>query len=101
MKLFGLRAHHRGVELAFRIPPEIPDVLIADSGRIRQVLVNLVGNAVKFTHEGEIVVSVDQQREADGRVELKFCVRDTGIGIAPDKLRQIFEPFVQADTSTT
>jgi two-component system sensor histidine kinase/response regulator len=101
MKLFGLRAHHRGVELAYRIPPEVPHTLIADAGRIRQVLVNLVGNAVKFTHQGEIVVSVEQKQDPDQKVTLTFCVRDTGIGISAEKLRQIFDPFVQADNSTT
>lgn len=101
MKLFGLRAHHRGLELAFRIPPEIPSILVADDGRIRQVLINLVGNAIKFTHQGEIVVGVERVSETDESMMLEFTVRDTGIGIAADNLQKIFEPFRQADGSTT
>jgi signal transduction histidine kinase/CheY-like chemotaxis protein/HPt (histidine-containing phosphotransfer) domain-containing protein len=101
LKLFGLRAHQRGIEIAYRVAPEVPDVLVGDIGRIRQVLVNLVGNALKFTHHGEIVVSVEKIGEKDGRLQLKFCVRDTGIGIAADKLDAIFQPFIQADGSTT
>jgi two-component system sensor histidine kinase/response regulator len=101
MKLFGLRAHHRGVELAFRIPPEIPQLLMADAGRIRQVLVNLVGNSVKFTHAGEIVVTVSQTEVSAQQLMLQFTVSDTGIGISAEKLANVFEPFVQADNSTT
>ena len=101
MKLFGLRAHHRGLELAYRIPPTLPSIVVADAGRIRQVLVNLVGNAVKFTHQGEIVVSVEQVGDVGEQVTLQFTVRDTGIGVPPEKLSHVFEPFTQADNSTT
>ncbi len=101
MKLFGLRAHHKEIELAFRIAPEVPDQVVGDAGRIRQVLVNLVGNAIKFTHEGEVVVSVDAVPTAGDATRLKFHVRDTGIGIEKSKLARLFEPFNQADNSTT
>ncbi len=101
MRLFGLRAHQRGIELAMRIPQQVPHILIADAGRIRQVLVNLVGNALKFTNQGEIVVSVRMIEETDQDVLLECDVKDSGIGIAPEKLKSVFEPFTQADGSTT
>jgi signal transduction histidine kinase/CheY-like chemotaxis protein/HPt (histidine-containing phosphotransfer) domain-containing protein len=101
MKLFSLRAHERGVELACRVSPKIPQRLVGDVGRIRQILVNLVGNALKFTHHGEVVLSVEEVASNDQNVELQFSVRDTGIGIALEKQKQIFEPFTQADGTTT
>jgi signal transduction histidine kinase/CheY-like chemotaxis protein/HPt (histidine-containing phosphotransfer) domain-containing protein len=101
LKLFGLRAHQRGVELAFRVSPSVPAVVVGDVGRIRQVLVNLVGNAIKFTHQGEIVVSVEDVFENGESIELRFAVKDTGIGIPAEKLADIFQPFTQADGSTT
>ena len=101
MKLFGLRAHHKEIELAFRISSEVPDMVVGDAGRIRQVLVNLVGNAIKFTHTGEVVVSVDSVPTEGDACRLKFNVRDTGIGISKEALARLFEPFHQADNSTT
>ena len=101
MHTLSRRAHDKGLELACRIAPEVPDALIGDPARLRQVLVNLVGNAIKFTERGEVVVSVDVARLADRQVALRFAVLDTGIGIAPAKHRSIFEPFEQADGSTT
>jgi signal transduction histidine kinase/CheY-like chemotaxis protein len=101
LKLFGPRAHDRGVELACRIAPQVPAILIGDIGRIRQIIVNLVGNALKFTQQGEVVVSVDLIAQREHEIELLFSVRDTGIGIPVDKQNQIFEPFMQADGSTT
>lgn len=101
LKLFGLRAHHKQIELAFRISPQVPDRVVGDAGRIRQVLVNLVGNAIKFTHEGEVLVSVDAVANDDDSCRLKFHVRDTGIGIDKAGLARLFEPFNQADNSTT
>ena len=96
---------HRGlsedVEFACDIRPDVPDVLVGDPGRLRQVVVNLVGNAAKFTENGEIVLEVKTESLQDDEVELTFAVRDTGIGIQPDKLADIFEAFEQADTTTT
>jgi two-component system sensor histidine kinase/response regulator len=102
LKTLGLRAHAKGLELSGRIAPDLADDVVGDSGRIRQILVNLVGNAIKFTERGEVVVSVDATDDAvTDSVGLHFSVRDTGIGIPPDKLKAIFEPFEQADGSTT
>ncbi len=101
LKMLAVRAHKKGVELSGDIDPDVPDGLVGDAGRLRQILVNLVGNAVKFTERGEIVVRVAcVERSAEDAV-LSFAVSDTGIGIPPDKLQSIFEPFVQADGSTT
>ena len=83
------------------IEPDVPDALIGDAGRLRQVLLNLVGNAIKFTEHGEIVVSVVNQAIADESVVLQFSVKDTGIGIAPHKQQAIFRAFEQEDNSTT
>ena len=97
----GARAGQKGLELVCRIAPELPGSLRGDSGRLRQILVNLVGNAVKFTDRGEVVVSVSAEHSTEREVQLKFCVSDTGIGVPPDKQGVIFEPFEQADGSTT
>ena len=104
MRAMSLRAHQKGLELAFEISPEVPEQLGGDPGRLRQILVNLVGNAIKFTNRGEVLVTVrpDQSSGAnDGKVGLTFAVKDTGIGIPPERLSKIFEAFEQADTSTT
>ena len=100
-QMLVLRAAEKGLELACRIAPEIPDYLRGDSGRIQQVLVNLLGNAVKFTESGEIFLNVDAESIAPDRVRLHFSVHDTGIGIPADKLDHIFHPFEQAESSTT
>jgi PAS domain S-box-containing protein len=97
----ALRAHAKGLELVYDIPAPLPDALAGDPDRLRQVLVNLVGNAIKFTEKGEVVVRVEQESRSDADVTLHFSVSDTGIGIAADKQRLIFEPFRQADGSTT
>jgi CheY-like chemotaxis protein len=99
--VFALRAHESGLELACGISPSVPETLSGDPERLRQVLVNLVGNAIKFTEKGEIVVTVDMERSAGGTAELQFSVRDTGIGIPADKHKSIFDAFVQADSSAT
>ncbi len=97
----AIRAHRAGLELACDIDAEIPEILVGDPGRLRQVLVNLIGNAVKFTPEGEIVVQA-RLKQADGDTCcIKFSVTDTGIGVPPEKRTVIFEPFSQADGSTT
>ena len=94
-------AHAKGVELACRIDPSVPQVMIGDFGRLRQVILNLTGNALKFTEKGEIIVRVDAEATPQGEVELRVAVRDTGVGIPPDRLAAIFEAFTQADGSTT
>ena len=97
----ALRAEQKGLELACHIRPDVHDALIGDPGRLRQIVVNLVGNAIKFTARGDVVVHVEREQETDDRVRLLFTVADTGIGIAADKQQIIFEAFSQADTSTT
>ena len=118
MKTLALRAHRKGLELACQVHPEVPDNLIGDPGRLRQVVVNLVGNAIKFTEAGEVVVTVqiaDCRSESSdlqtdnvlssnlqsANCNLQFSVSDTGIGIRRDRQQAIFAPFVQADGSTT
>ncbi len=105
-EVMAVRAHEKGIELACRITPESPRYLIGDPTRLRQILMNLVGNAVKFTEQGEIVLDIrtgspEETIEEKGEVELLFSVRDTGIGIADHLQEKIFERFIQADTSTT
>jgi len=95
------RAGRSGIELLLEIDPEVPEVLRGDVDRIRQVVVNLAGNATKFTEEGEVVVHVSASPAAEGRVDLTVEVRDTGIGISAARLEAIFDTFVQADASTT
>ncbi len=101
MKPLGFRAHAKQLELALRVDPDVPPYLIGDPGRIRQILVNLVGNAIKFTEQGEVVVEVDCARREADRVTLQFAVQDTGCGIPLEKQQKIFEEFEQADSSTT
>ncbi|MCA9266410.1 MAG: response regulator, partial [Planctomycetales bacterium] len=103
MKFMGIRAHTRGLELAFHILPDVPEFLTGDVGRLRQVLVNLVGNAIKFTEEGEVVLEVrlGEAGVTGEQTELHLCVTDTGIGIPPEKRESIFHEFEQADSSTT
>jgi len=101
VRLFGPRAHEKRLELACRILPDVPDALVGDPGRLRQVLVNLVGNAVKFTDSGDVIVRVAATSVTDAEAILQFTVSDTGIGIAEDQQWKIFDAFVQADSSTT
>jgi PAS domain S-box-containing protein len=95
------RIQDKALELAVRYGPDVPRCLIGDPGRIRQVLTNLVGNAVKFTEKGHILVEVSRESADPGPVVLRFEVRDTGIGIPADKLGHVFEKFIQGDSSTT
>jgi signal transduction histidine kinase/CheY-like chemotaxis protein len=101
LKILALRAHQKGLELTFRVSPEVPDWLAGDPGRLRQIIVNLVGNAVKFTEAGEILVNIELESRADDGVRLCFTVADSGPGIAPEQQQRIFEAFAQADHSTT
>ncbi len=107
MKTLALRAHQNGLELICHIPEDVPERLIGDPGRLGQIIVNLVGNAIKFTETGEVALEayvVASARQPDGdapRICLQFSVRDTGIGIPKEKQRSIFEAFRQADGSTT
>ncbi len=98
---FGVRAHGKGIELIARIEPGVPDRLTGDPLRLRQILVNLLGNAVKFTEIGQVVLEVSRTYGSANPGHLTFTVSDTGIGIAPDKLAHIFSSFAQADSSTT
>jgi CheY-like chemotaxis protein len=97
----GIRAAEKKLELAYLVPPDVPDALLGDPHRLRQIIVNLVGNAIKFTDQGEVVLAVTIEDHDEEHVHLHFVVSDTGIGIPEDKQRQIFEAFTQADTSTT
>lgn len=99
--MLALRAQRKGLELVCRIPPQVPTALVGDPGRLRQVLLNLISNAVKFTERGEIIVQVEAEAGRKEDAELHFSVHDTGIGIAEDKREMIFEAFCQADGSTT
>jgi signal transduction histidine kinase/CheY-like chemotaxis protein len=101
LRPFSVRAAEKGVELISQVPPRIADALVGDVLRLRQVLANLVNNALKFTDRGEIVVRVEATPLADDRIELHFAIADTGIGIPPEKQAVIFEAFAQADGSTT
>ena len=98
---FGARAGEKGLELALDIAPNVPRQLIGDAGRLRQILVNLLGNAIKFTPRGEVVLRVALQSQTADMACLLFEVSDTGIGIASEKHKVIFESFQQADGSTT
>jgi signal transduction histidine kinase/CheY-like chemotaxis protein len=101
MKALSFRAHQKELELIYEIQPDVPEALVGDPGRVRQILVNLVGNAIKFTESGEILVSVEEQSHMDGATELHFSVRDTGVGVPLAKQETIFEAFSQADGSMT
>ncbi|MBK7644231.1 MAG: response regulator [Planctomycetes bacterium] len=95
------QAHAKGLELVCRLDRALPRVVRGDPSRLRQVLVNLIGNAVKFTESGEVVVEAESQREGDGRARVTLRVRDTGIGISEGARKQLFQAFTQVDSSTT
>ena len=101
VKALGMRAHEKGLELICRIAPAMPDGLLGDALRLRQIVTNLVGNAIKFTARGEVAVRVDVEGEVAESICLHVVVRDTGIGIPVEMRREIFEAFTQADGSTT
>ncbi len=97
----AIRAQGKGLELAYHVQPRVPQGLIGDVHRLKQILINLVGNAIKFTERGEIVVRVALENRVADVVTLKISISDTGIGIPPEKHARIFLPFEQADASTT
>jgi two-component system, sensor histidine kinase and response regulator len=101
MKSLAIAAHRKSLELAFQVDGEVPQSLVGDSVRLRQVLVNLAGNAVKFTEKGEVVVNVSLESREQSGLRVHFAVRDTGIGIPTETQRRLFRPFEQADSSTT
>src|SRR5208282_1455035 len=101
MKALALRAHQKEFELVYDADPEVPAQLLGDPGRLRQILVNLVGNAIKFTQHGEVLVTIERLSQDAGGVELHFKVKDSGIGIPPEKQGLLFKAFSQADSSTT
>ncbi|SCY63781.1 PAS domain S-box protein [Desulfoluna spongiiphila] len=97
----ALKAHEKGLELVCHIRPDVPTALMGDPGRLRQIIVNLAGNAIKFTDKGEVVIRVEKEKETPSTATLKFTVSDTGIGIPRDTLGSIFHSFKQADGSAT
>jgi signal transduction histidine kinase/DNA-binding response OmpR family regulator len=101
MKTFALRAHEKGLELAFRMEPDVPECVVGDPGRLRQIIINLVGNAIKFTSRGEVVVNVEAESIDPREALIRFAVTDTGIGIPLKKQRDVFAAFTQADGSTS
>ncbi len=100
-RTLAVKAHQRGLELVHRIEPGGPDCVVGDGLRLRQVLLNLIGNAIKFTERGEVTVEVTVSRESADTWSAHFAVRDTGVGIAPEESERLFAPFEQADMSTT
>ncbi|NHO66149.1 DUF4154 domain-containing protein [Aestuariicella hydrocarbonica] len=101
LQALAMRANDKHLELAFHIPPEVPNNVIGDPVRLRQVVVNLVGNAIKFTQDGEIVVDLKLESIDSRKIRVAFEVRDTGIGISDEQIQKIFKAFGQADSSTT
>jgi signal transduction histidine kinase/CheY-like chemotaxis protein/HPt (histidine-containing phosphotransfer) domain-containing protein len=98
---FALRASQQQLEMVCHISPELPDQLLSDPSRLRQILNNLLGNAIKFTHQGSIVLAITGEAHPRGRYQVRFDISDTGIGIPPEKQQLIFDAFAQADSSTT
>ncbi len=100
-RVLAVSAHKKGLELVVDVRPDVPARVIGDPTRLRQVVINLIGNAIKFTEKGEVVLEVGVEQVTAGSVFLRFAIRDTGIGVPPDKQQAIFEAFSQADVSTT
>lgn len=100
-RLLAIQAHAKGLEVTAQIDPKLPDVVKGDAGRIRQVLLNLAGNAVKFTQHGEVSIALDIVEQNESSVLVRCEVRDTGIGIPAERLGSLFKPFTQVDGSTT
>jgi two-component system, sensor histidine kinase and response regulator len=100
MRMFAVRAQQKGLELVCDVRPDVPQVVRGDPSRLRQIVVNLVGNAIKFTERGEVVLRVELNALDQGNNELHFAIRDTGIGISPEKQKLVFEAFAQGDSSS-
>jgi CheY-like chemotaxis protein/nitrogen-specific signal transduction histidine kinase len=98
--IFSVKLAHSNVELLYRIDEQLPEYLLGDSMRLRQVLINLIGNATKFTQQGQIFLNIELKASYDSKIEVGFEVRDTGIGVSADKLPHLFEPYTQAEAST-
>jgi signal transduction histidine kinase/DNA-binding response OmpR family regulator len=101
LRTMAMRAHEKGLEVAYEVDDDVPASLVGDPGRMRQIILNLVGNSIKFTSRGEVMVKVGVESLVGETARLLFEIRDTGIGIAPDKQKLVFEAFSQADGSTT
>ena len=101
LKSLALRAHEKGLELLCEVAPEVPEMVRGDSSRLRQIVINLVGNAIKFANQGEVALKVESDAPEGEELLLRFTIADTGIGIPREKQESIFEPFTQADASTT
>jgi PAS domain S-box-containing protein len=99
--LLAIRANEKGLEFVCQVDPDVPSRVQGDPGRLRQILLNLTNNAIKFTHEGEVSIRVSLEDETDCDTLLRFTVADTGIGIPKDRVHDLFQPFIQADASTT
>ena len=99
--LLAIKAQEKGLEFICMVDPEVPSLLIGDPGRLRQILINICNNAIKFTKEGEVVVQVHLEGEKNNETVLRFSISDTGIGIPQDRQEELFAPFTQMDTSTT
>ena len=101
LEMMAVQAHAKGIELVSGVAPEIPGKLRGDPGRVRQILMNLIGNAIKFTNEGEVAVRVTVEAEAEKSLHVRFEIKDTGMGIPLETQARLFQPFVQADSSTS
>jgi two-component system sensor histidine kinase/response regulator len=101
LKLLAARAHVKGLELVYDIRSDVPTAVVGDPSRLRQIVTNLIGNAIKFTEHGEVVLTVEAEVQTDSEATLRFSVADTGIGIPPEQQDEIFKPFIQADGATT
>ncbi|MBT9522751.1 MAG: response regulator [Dechloromonas sp.] len=101
VRVLAVSAHKKGLELVANVQPDVPPRIVGDPTRLRQVIINLIGNAIKFTEQGEVALDVSIDQQTEHSVYLRFSIRDTGIGVPPDKQQAIFEAFSQADVSTT